>query len=434
MILLYKQGKALEYLKDNVTTEVVYGGGAGGGKSLLGCYWLVYLCVKFPGVRCLLGRAILKTLKETTYNTLLEVLKMQDLKNHIHYNINLQSNTIIFYNGSQILLKDLYAYPSDPDFDELGSLEITAAFIDEANQISEKCKNIVKSRIRYKLDEYNLIPKILYTCNPSKTWIYSQFYKPSALGVLPSDKAFIESLVNHNRHISKHYIDNLKTLDEVSKERLLFGNWEYDNDPAKLMEYDNILNIFTNTVPDGKKYITCDVARYGSDNTVILIWNGFRIIKYYILPVSSVVDTANKIKAAAAEYNVPYSNIIADADGVGGGVVDLIQGCKSFINNSKALNGENYTNLKSQCYYKLADAINNNLISWIDADVDTKEKLIQELEQVKRKNIDNDGKLAVVSKDQVKEKLGRSPDISDALMIRMYFTISKGTSIRSKKY
>lgn len=434
MILLHKQGIALNYLKDDVTTEVVYGGGAGGGKSLLGCYWLVYLCVKYPGIRCLIGRAVLKTLKETTYNSLLDVLKMQNLQSNIHYIINLQSNTISFFNGSQILLKDLYAYPSDPDFDELGSLEITAAFIDEANQITEKCKNIVKSRIRYKLDEYNLIPKILYTCNPSKTWIYTEFYKPASLGVLPSNKAFIESLVNHNRHISKHYIDNLKTLDEVSKERLLYGNWEYDNDPAKLIEYDNILNIFTNTVAPGKKYITCDVARYGSDNTVILIWDGFKVIKYYIISISSVVDTANKIKEAAALYSVPYSNIIADADGVGGGVVDMIQGCKSFVNNSKALNAENYSNLKSQCYYKLADYINNNLISWMDADVDTKEKLIQELEQIKRKNIDTDGKLSIISKDQIKEKIGRSPDISDALMIRMYFTLIKGTSIRSRKY
>lgn len=434
MILLYKQGVALGYLKDDITTEVVYGGGAGGGKSLLGCYWLVYLCVKYPGIRCLIGRAVLKTLKETTYNSLLDVLKMQNLTNNLHYIINLQSNTISFFNGSQILLKDLYAYPSDPDFDELGSLEITAAFIDEANQITEKCKNIVKSRIRYKLDEYNLIPKILYTCNPSKTWIYSEFYKPASLGVLASNKAFIQSLVKDNRHISKHYEDNLKTLDEVSKERLLYGNWEYDNDPAKLIEYDNILNIFTNTVAPGKKYITCDVARYGSDNTVILIWDGFKVIKYYIISISSVVDTANKIKEAAALYSVPYSNIIADADGVGGGVVDMIQGCKSFVNNSKALNAENYSNLKSQCYYKLADYINNNLISWMDADVDTKEKLIQELEQIKRKNIDTDGKLSIISKDQIKEKIGRSPDISDALMIRMYFTLIKGTSIRSRKY
>jgi phage terminase large subunit len=84
---------------------------------------------------------------------------MQGLKAETHYRYNQQSNTISFPNGSQILLKDLFLYPSDPNFDELGSLEITDAFIDECNQTVEKAFNVVKSRIRYKLDENNLYLK-----------------------------------------------------------------------------------------------------------------------------------------------------------------------------------------------------------------------------------------------------------------------------------
>ena len=68
----------------------------------------------------------------------------------------IEKNTITFPNGSVILMKDLFAYPSDPNFDELGSLEITGAFIDEVNQISVKARNIVKSRIRYKLNDFTL--------------------------------------------------------------------------------------------------------------------------------------------------------------------------------------------------------------------------------------------------------------------------------------
>ena len=143
----------------------------GGGKSALGCYWLIKNCLKYKGTRWVMGRASLKTLKETTLNSFYDIAKIQGLKMGEHYFFNAQANIITFFNGSTILLKDLFSYPSDPNFDELGSLEITGAFVDECNQISEKAWNILMSRIRYKLDENGLIPKILGTCNPSKGYI-----------------------------------------------------------------------------------------------------------------------------------------------------------------------------------------------------------------------------------------------------------------------
>jgi hypothetical protein len=45
--------------------------------------------------------------------------------------------------------------------------------------------------------------------------------------------------------------------------------------------------------------------------------------------------------------------------------------------------------------------------------------LTQELLAVKLKDIDKDNKVAVQSKDEMKRILGKSPDLSDALMMRM---------------
>ena len=39
------------------------------------------------------------------------------------------------------------------------------------------------------------------------------------------------------------------------------------------------------------------------------------------------------------------------------------------------------------------------------------------------KNIDKDGKVSVQSKDEMKRLLGKSPDLSDALMMRIYFEL-----------
>ena len=65
MELTIKQTIALDYLQDNKTTELIFGGGAGGGKSVLGAYWVLKMCLKYPFTRWVIGRNSLKTLKET---------------------------------------------------------------------------------------------------------------------------------------------------------------------------------------------------------------------------------------------------------------------------------------------------------------------------------------------------------------------------------
>lgn len=428
MRLTVKQTRAIEFLEDRGTIEVYYGGAAGGGKSYFGSYWLLKNCFKYPGSRWLMGRSELKNLKKTTLNSFFEVCKERGIKANVHFRLNTQDSVISFINGSQIILADLFAYPSDPEFDSLGSLEITGAFIDEAPQITEKCKNIVKSRIRYKLDEFGIIPKMLMCGNPSKNWAYYEFYQPARQGKLRPDRQFIQALVTDNPYISPHYIESLKGLDKNSRERLLNGNWEYDDDPAALVDYEKIIDLFTNEfVPSGERYITADIARFGNDKTVIGIWDGHRV-KLQNYNGLSVSQTAAKIKDFQAQYSVPNSQTIADEDGVGGGVVDIL-GCKGFVNNSRPLPNplnhldENFANLKSQCYFKLAERINRGEIFIDCSDIEVKALIVQELEQVKQHNMDKDGKKSVLPKEQVKEVLGRSPDFADTLMMREWFEL-----------
>ena len=389
--------------------------------------WLIEQCQTYPATRWLMGRSKLKTLKETTLNTFFELTS--NLKLSTSYNYNSQTGVITWTNGSEILLKDLYSYPADPNFDSLGSLEITGAFIDECNQISFKAWQIVTSRIRYKLNEYNLTPKILGTCNPAKNWTYSKFYLPTAAGTINETRKFIQSLPTDNPNLPLSYLDSLLALDENSKQRLYYGNWEFDNDPARLIDFDKIQNIFTNDFVDaGDMYISADIARYGSDKMVILVWSGFRVIEIFTLDKSSITETAEAIKSLMNKHRVPLSNVIADEDGVGGGVVDIVR-CKGFVNNSKALKEENnnveYQNLKTQCYYKLAELIQSNKL-FIDCNnADVQDIITKELEQVKRDKIDQDGKLRILPKEKVKELIGHSPDYSDALAMRFYFDLKQ---------
>ena len=443
------QYKCLEYLQDDSTSEILFGGSGGCGKSYLGCAWMIINCLRYPGSRWLIGRSKLASLKKTTLRTFFTVARDFGLRADIDYNYNASSNIINFKCGSEIFLKDLFLYPSDPDFDSLGSLEIAGAFIDEASQISNKARQVVKSRIGWKMqDGTEIKPKLLYTCNPSKNWTYQDFYVPSTKGLLPVELKFIPALPQSNIYLSKGRQASLEALTGSDRKRLLLGQWEVDNDPASLIEYQNIMALFTNShiivenaaketpltrnnkdnliltrLTDGTvikdKYITADIARLGTDSTVIMIWYGNQIIEHHEYTQRTTDYTAGFIRDLQKTHNIPAHQVIIDADGIGGGVVDQIPGSVSFVNNSRPLNNENFNHLKSQCYFKLAQMINKNEIYFPVSDTSTKERIIQELEQVKRKDVDNDGKQAVTSKESVKDVLGHSPDFSDCMMLRM---------------
>jgi phage terminase large subunit len=423
MKLLPKQENAVYYLKDKETKELLYGGAAGGGKSAIGCLWLIESSQKYPGSRWLMGRAKLKALKETTLNTFFELSSNLGITDQFTYNA--QANIIYWKNGSEILLKDLFLYPSDPNFDSLGSLEICGAFIDECNQVVYKAWQIVTSRCRYKLNEFNLIPKVLGSCNPAKNWTYKEFYKRDRDNSLPSTKKFIQALPTDNPHLPKSYLESLLSLDKNSKQRLYFGNWEYDDDPSTLIDIDSISDYWNpnHLKGEGNMYMTIDVARKGKDKTVFRVWHGWLVVYRYEIAKSGLDVVVRKAKELQLKYKVSNSNTIADEDGVGGGVIDFLN-CKGFVNGSRALNDENYNNLKSQCSYKIAQKIVNREVGEICDNAEVKSVTSEEMEQVKQKDIDKDGKVALVGKDIVKQMIGRSPDEWDSIMMRYYFELA----------
>lgn len=453
-----KQGLALKYLMDQTTTDVAYGGSAGNGKSFLGCAWLIAMCIRYPGTRWLMGRAKLKALTETTLVTFMDVCQQWQLEAGVHYQYNAKSNVIAFgkdYGGSVILLKDLFAYPSDPEFDSLGSLEITGVFCDEAAQITAKAREIVRSRIRYKLDNFcpkcgtmrtvpldqdkkwncscgiytgGLIPKMLMTCNPAKNWMYSLFYKPWKDGTLPANMKFIPALARDNKHIQATYLENLNALTGTNRERLLNGSWEYETNDWTMIDFDAIQRIFGNKVKDGQWMITADIARQGRDKTVVCVWNGLNAVKFYTLDKNTIPEAVDLIKKAMKEWGVHEHNCWIDQDGVGGGVVDSLPDSNGIVNNAPAIFvdacKENFGNLKSQLYYWLSEYVNKGMISICIND--DRDKISEELEWCRRKDGDNDGKYYVLPKQTIKENLGRSPDHLDVLAFRMLPEISDG--------
>jgi phage terminase large subunit len=106
-----KQDLIFEYFNDKITTEVLYGGAAAGGKSYGMCALMILQCLQHPTIRVGLARNELTTLKKTTVVSLFEVINDWGLKIDEHYRYNSTSGEITFTNGSKIVLLELKLSP-----------------------------------------------------------------------------------------------------------------------------------------------------------------------------------------------------------------------------------------------------------------------------------------------------------------------------------
>ena len=434
LIITPKQREILQALEDTEHTEIFFGGSAGGSKSFIGCLWQIMRRLKYPGTRGFIARAQLKSLKESTLLTFFDVCRRLGLQLNKDYNYNSMSGVIKFTNGSEEYLRDLFFYPSDPEFVGLGSTEYTDGFIDEMAEITEQAYQIIRSRIRYRLDEFGLVPKIAMGSNPCKTFIYREFYKKWVEKKLESYKVYVPASVYDNPFISDHYIENLKKLDTKNRERLLYGNWEYDDDPTKLFDYDKINDMFTNDAERGKKYCIVDVAGFGRDKTVISFWSGLYVTELKMMDNISMQE----LDKLLVDRQIPRSQCLVDETGVGFGLVKDLKGVKGFVAAGSPIKKENeterdkamhnYKNLRSQCWFTLAQYVNAGMIGvYRNVPTDIKNLIVEDLEQMKQINADKDTHLQVISKEEIKEKGGltRSTDCGDALMMRMYFEFEK---------
>ena len=239
--------------------------------------------------------------------------------------------------------------------------------------------------------------------------------------------------------IKKEYIGN---ANEYKQEILA----EYVENAGALFRYTSLVDMFSNTITkSNEKYLIADIADDGSDKTVFSFWQGlelYRIEQFERLNTESIID---KIREYASAERIPYSQIAVDAIGVGAGVasssmLDGIVGYKSSYGAIKTdidpvrlpnvhytkdapLTSE-YRNLRSQCVFTLAGLINNHNIAIKIEDVRIKESIIEELALYQDASV-GDGKRLATQKDDIKVLLGRSPDLSDTLIMRMYFTLKE---------
>lgn len=429
-----KQKEVCRLWNDNDVTDITYGGSKGSGKSFLGVNLIFGDALTYPETFYFIARKQLIDLRKYTVPTIYEVFDNWKLsQKYFRYMGN--DNYFLLYNKSRVYLLDARYLPQDPLYERFGSMAMTRGWIEEGGEFSRDAKNNLQASIgRWKNNVYNLKPKLLITCNPSKNFLYSDYYKPHKEGRLDPWKRFVQALPTDNKMLPDGYLENLeRTLTRSQKQRLLYGNWEFDDDPDLLVDYDAVCDCFTNehVLPGPRKTISADLAMKGRDRFVAGAWKGLVVhvaIDKLFSPAKTIEEDLKHLMETAG---VGRSQTIADSDGLGAYLESYIEGIKEFHGGATAFDTKTYANLKSECAYKLAELVTARKIK-IVCTQEQQDLIKEELMCLKGENITSDtSKKKLISKDAMKALLGRSPDYLDMLIMGMFFEVkpvSKGIS------
>lgn len=176
-----------------------------------------------------------------------------------------------------------------------------------------------------------------------------------------------------------------------------------------------------NVVDQEKEVLGVDIARFGSDETVLVYRRGNKVETIQRFRKDDLMTTVGRINVFHQAH--PYAGINIDDSGVGGGVTDRLREMKVAVNpinvGSMPNNKQIYANLRAELYWELAQMFERGEII-----IPNDDQLISELTSMKYKYLN--GKIVIESKDEMKKRGLNSPDSADAVMLA--FADSKSSS------
>ena len=379
----------------------LYGGAMGGGKTWALCAEAIALSYDYPGNRGYICRHTLKDFKKTTLLVLDKMLMEADLVEKHHQTDNyylLKDGSTIYYGG---LGDDIRA------IEKLKSMELGWFAIDEASETTEKFFFMLSSRLRLKL------PGIMYFgimgSNPDPGWLKRRFIDQKL-----ENHIFIPALPRDNPDLPPDYIKRLEEIFPPEwQDRFLKGDWTAFEGTNNVFPFSAIKEAMDRELEPGKPVeLGNDIARYGDDETVAVLRKGPRARILRRDRKIDLMQTTGKI-VQDIKQNRP-NKIKIDADGMGGGVVDRLreQGYEivEIHSGAKARNPEKFKNMKAEIYWGFRERL-------LDGNVDLPDDLdLQaQLTSVEYK-INSAGQIEIVSKEEIKKKGLKSPDIAEGVI------------------
>lgn len=218
----------------------LYQGGYGSGKTFCGSLLGIMLCIKYEGIRGLVGAQTYPMLKDTTMQQYFEHLDNMGFKAGYHYTFKVADGKLIFWNGSEILFRHL----QEPE--KLKSLNLGFVELEEMSNVPEATFKMLISRLRQNnIWGEDFQYRLFGHTNPesSKGWIYKYFVEQK-----PDNYRLILAPTTQNTFLSPDYVENMKKLydEEYYRINVLgeFGDYtsglvvkNFTNDNIKELHY-----------------------------------------------------------------------------------------------------------------------------------------------------------------------------------------------------
>jgi len=169
--------------------------------------------------------------------------------------------------------------------------------------------------------------------------------------------------------------------------------------------------------PEGTKTMGVDIARFGGDESIVYVREGECVIGMWKWTGNDLMESTGKI-ARIIDETVP-SRTNVDAVGVGAGVYDrLIElGYDVYaINGSeRAYQSDRYQNLRTEIMWSLKARFENATIRVPDDD-----RLEHQIVNLRQQSVSSRGQLRMETKEDMKARIGASPDRADALALAFW--------------
>lgn len=234
------------------------------------------------------------------------------------------------------------------------------------------------------------------------------------------------------------YLGSVAAMGEKQRQANLMGCWnvDLDEDADAPISPATARAIATNEPQTSSVYwLTADLADIGTDNTFILIWDGYHIIDYKILPSATTDRNVEWIKRMARKHNIPDNHIIFDSRRspyMHERIPDAIafDSCYS----PRGLYKRDFMLLKDEVYMRLVEALNGGRISmseevanaiYLHQKLTTQITILEEFAEecaVVQFNTAASGKQRLLTKKEMNAQLGksRSMDVLDPCAMRFF--------------